>query len=77
MPVEMQEDAKSIILESFEKFMEEKEIADNIRRKMDKNHEASWNVIVGKAFGAHVVHQTSSYLFCSYDELSILLWKSG
>lgn len=39
----------------------------------------SWNVIVGKNFGSHVVHQTKSYLFASYgdDEIYILLWKSG
>ena len=39
----------------------------------------SWNVIVGKNFGSHVVHQTKSYIFASYgdDEIYILLWKSG
>mmetsp|Transcript_18729 Transcript_18729/g.21521 ORF Transcript_18729/g.21521 Transcript_18729/m.21521 type:complete len:91 (-) Transcript_18729:55-327(-) len=73
----IQEDAKQFIIDSFDKFMEEKDIANDIRKKMDKLHGESWNVIVGKAFGAHVVHQTNSYLFCSYDEISILLWKSG
>ncbi len=38
----------------------------------------SWNCVVGKNFGSHVIHQTEGYLFCSYrDEISILLWKSG
>ena len=38
----------------------------------------SWNCIVGKNFGSHVVHMTKSYLFCTYgEEISILLWKSG
>jgi hypothetical protein len=39
----------------------------------------SWNVIVGKNFGSHVVHQTKSYLFASYgdDEIYVLIWKSG
>ena len=38
----------------------------------------SWNCIVGKNFGSHVIHQTEGYLFCNYrDEISILLWKSG
>jgi hypothetical protein len=39
----------------------------------------SWNVIVGKNFGSHVVHQTKSYLFASYgdDEIYILVWKAG
>ena len=38
----------------------------------------SWNCIVGKNFGSHVIHQTEGYLFCSYrGEMNILLWKSG
>jgi hypothetical protein len=39
----------------------------------------SWNVIVGKNFGSHVVHQTKSYMFASFgeDDIYILLWKSG
>ena len=38
----------------------------------------SWNCIVGKNFGSHVIHQTGGYLFCNYrDEISILLWKSS
>ena len=45
--------------------------------------EESWNCIVGKNFGSHVIHQTQKYIFCSYgseknpDEIFILLWKSG
>ena len=45
--------------------------------------EESWNCIVGKNFGSHVIHQTLKYLFCSYgseknpDEIFVLLWKSG
>ena len=77
MEQEVQDSAKQTIIEAFDKFMEEKEIANSIRKKMDKSHEESWNCIVGKSFGAHVVHQTNSYLFCSYGELSVLLWKSG
>ena len=38
----------------------------------------SWNCVVGKNFGSHVIHQTEGYLFCNYrDEISILLWKSS
>mmetsp|Transcript_17926 Transcript_17926/g.20709 ORF Transcript_17926/g.20709 Transcript_17926/m.20709 type:complete len:88 (+) Transcript_17926:28-291(+) len=77
MEKEVEDSARDTIVDSFERFMEEKLIADNIRRTMDKAHGESWNCIVGKAFGAHVVHQTKSYLFCNYGELSILLWKSG
>ena len=38
----------------------------------------SWNVVVGKNFGSHIVHQSHSYLYASYhDEISILAWKAA
>ena len=77
MSTELQDKCKALITDAFDKHLNEKDIADDIRKKIQKEHEPSWNCIVGKHFGAHVVHQTNCYLFCSYGELSILLWKSG
>ena len=38
----------------------------------------SWNCIVGKNFGSHVVHQSRSYMFANLnDEISVLLWKAA
>ncbi|CDW82199.1 dynein light chain [Stylonychia lemnae] len=67
------------IFEAFENLREERFIANKIRDDFDKIFGPSWNVIVGKNFGSHVVHQTKSYLFASYgdDEIYILIWKSG
>ena len=49
-----------------------------LTRSFDRSLGESWNCIVGKNFGSHVIHQTEGYLFCSYrDEISILLWKSS
>lgn len=42
---------------------------------MDKNG-CGWNCIVGKNFGAHVIHQTKQYILLEFRELSILLWKA-
>ncbi len=71
--------AKKSIFEAFETLKEERLIANFIREEFDKQYGPSWNCIVGKNFGSHVVHQTKSYLFCSYgeEEMSVLLWKSG
>ncbi|TNV81003.1 hypothetical protein FGO68_gene13912 [Halteria grandinella] len=73
------ETAKKSINEAFENYREERFIANKIKEDFDKVYGPSWNVIVGKNFGSHVVHQTKSYLFASYgdDEIYILLWKSG
>ena len=78
------------INEAFENYREERYIANKIKEDMDKQYGKlnlnnalhlgpSWNVIVGKNFGSHVVHQTKSYLFASYgdDEIYILVWKAG
>eukprot|EP00347_Sterkiella_histriomuscorum_P015742 403355853 len=75
----MQDHARKSIFEAFENLREERFIANKIRDDFDKVFGPSWNVIVGKNFGSHVVHQTKSYLFASYgdDEIYILIWKSG
>ena len=46
-----------------------------LKMEMDKNG-SGWNCVVGKNFGAHVIHQTKKYIFLEFRELSILLWKA-
>lgn len=46
-----------------------------LKTEMDKNG-SGWNCVVGKNFGAHVIHQTKKYIFLEFRELSILLWKA-
>ena len=78
MEPEMLEHAQKVIVETIETEKEEKRIANRIRTEFDKNKDGSWNCIVGKNFGSHVIHQTKGYLFVTFnDEISILLWKSG
>ncbi len=43
---------------------------------MDKSGGPGWNCIVGKNFGAHVIHQAKKYVFLQMRELSVLLWKA-
>ena len=78
MTKDMQEAAEKQILECFENFSREDVIANEIKKHFDKHYNPSWNVIVGKNFGSHVVTMTKSYLFASFnnDEISILIWKS-
>ena len=78
MDKECEEAAKAQILEAFEENSSETVIAKNIKAYFDKQYDPSWNVIVGKNFGSHVINQTKCYMFATYcnDEMSILLWKS-
>ena len=78
MDDELREEAEKKILEAFELHTREDIIANEIKKHFDKMQSQSWNVIVGKNFGSHVITQTKSYLFASYndDQMSILMWKS-
>ena len=78
MDADMQAAAGEQILEAFENHTSESVIAKNIKAYFDKQYDPSWNVIVGKNFGSHVINQTKCYMFATYcnDEMSILLWKS-
>merc|ERR1712139_443485 len=80
MEAEILEFARAEILAVFEQFKEEKRIADELTKKLYNKYRGSWNCIVGKNFGSHVVHMTKAYLFATYGEeisgTSILLWKT-
>ena len=78
MEAEMQLFAKNKITEAFDTLTKESKIADFLTSAFFRQFTGSWNCIVGKNFGSHVVQMTQSYLFCTYNsEISILLWKSG
>lgn len=55
--------------------LHERAISRYVKAEMDKA-DLGWNCVVGKNFGAHVVHQSKKYAFFQARELSILLWKS-
>ena len=78
MSPEMKQAAEEQIKHAFDNFSKEDKIANEIRNYFDKQFQPSWNVIVGKHFGAHVINQTQCYLFATLndDEVSVLMWKS-
>lgn len=61
--------------ESLKDGKQERVLSRYLKNEMDKQG-VGWNCVVGKNFGAHVIHQTKKYMFMEYRELSILLWKS-
>ncbi|KRX07222.1 hypothetical protein PPERSA_00379 [Pseudocohnilembus persalinus] len=54
----------------------EREVANWIKEKLDKDHPYGWNCVVGRSFGSHIVHRTKNYVFFQVAELSILVWKA-
>jgi dynein light chain LC8-type len=61
--------------ESLKEHKQERVLSRYLKTEMDKNG-CGWNCIVGKNFGAHVIHQTKQYILLEFRELSILLWKA-
>ena len=55
---------------------QEKVLSRYLKSELDKSSGSGWNCIVGKNFGAHVIHQTKKYIFLQMRELSVLLWKA-
>mmetsp|Transcript_3551 Transcript_3551/g.8925 ORF Transcript_3551/g.8925 Transcript_3551/m.8925 type:complete len:80 (-) Transcript_3551:295-534(-) len=58
MAEEMQMDAIEISQEAIHHFVLEKDMANFIKKEFDKKYQPTWHVIIGKRYGAHVVHQT-------------------
>ena len=78
MEEEVQQETIKLIKATFEQYSREDQIANEIKKQMDKQFGQSWNVVVGKNFGSNIVTQTKSYLFASLfkDEISCLVWRS-
>ena len=55
---------------------QERVVSRYLKNEMDKSGGPGWNCIVGKNFGAHVIHQAKKYVFLQMRELSVLLWKA-
>lgn len=50
-------------------------MAKYLKTEMDKRGNG-WNCVIGRNFGAHVIHQTKKYVNFQVRELSVLLWKA-
>ena len=48
---------------AFENETNPKKITMSIKAKFDKTLGTGWNVVMGRTFGAHVVHKTNHYAF--------------
>ena len=78
MDEEMKTLAMQKVRDAFANCKDERKMADFLTNTFFRQYNGSWNCIVGKNYGSHVVHMSQSYIFCTYGEdISILLWKSG
>ena len=60
---EMKTDVESVVNQSLDKFVEEKDIAANIKAYFDKKYAPNWHCVVGKSFASYVTYSSKHYIF--------------
>lgn len=74
---DMHTDAVEIATKAIEAHVMEKDIALQIKREFDKKHGPTWQVIVGRHFGADVIHESKHFMYFYLGQLAVLLWKAS
>lgn len=52
------------------------EMAGKVKEWCDENCDRSWHVVLGRNFGAHVIHQANKFAFFYVGEVAVLLAKT-
>lgn len=76
MTKEMQDEVRAAVLAAFESESQERAIATFIKRELEKRYQGLWHCIVGKNFGSYVTHETKGYIYLTYGQMAVLLWKT-
>lgn len=76
MPKEMIKEVRELVILSFETYSKECTVATQIKKEMVKKYKGIWHCIVGKNFGSFVTHEVKGYIYLTWGEVSVLLWKS-
>merc|ERR1712203_925086 len=74
MSEEMQLECVDIATQPMEKFSIEKDVAAYIKKEMDKKHNPTWHVIVGRNFGSYVTHETKHFVYLYIGQMAVLLF---
>mmetsp|Transcript_105553 Transcript_105553/g.330754 ORF Transcript_105553/g.330754 Transcript_105553/m.330754 type:complete len:90 (+) Transcript_105553:84-353(+) len=70
-------EAIELAKQAMDKYNTEREIANFIKKELDKRHTPFWHVVVGKNFGSYVTHETKHFLYFYLGQLAILIFKAG
>ncbi|CAI5743789.1 unnamed protein product [Peronospora destructor] len=73
----MQQDAVDCACQALEMYNIEKDIAAFLKKEFDKKYNPTWHCIVGRNFGSYVTHETNHFIYFYFDQVAILLYKSG
>lgn len=62
---------------AMDRFNTEKDMANWIKKELDRQHTPFWHIIVGRNFGSYVTHETKHFVYFYVDELAVLCYKAG
>ena len=51
-------------------------MSEEIKKWLDENYGPRWHVVVGRNFGAHLVHQKHNYVFFYVGSIGVLVCKT-
>jgi dynein light chain LC8-type len=51
-------------------------MATALKQLFDKEHQPTWQSVIGKNFGSSITHETKYILFFQIDQTYVLLFKS-
>lgn len=76
MPKEMISEVHSLVIQAFETESEENAVATFIKHEVVKKYKGIWHCVVGKNYGSFVTHETKGYIYITWGQMSVLLWKT-
>ena len=73
---DMQDDAVKWTGNGFDSYSVEVEIASFIKKEFDKKYGPPWHCIVGRNFGSYVTNKIHHFMYMSYGDYCVLLFKA-
>lgn len=58
------------------KLVEQRAIAQFIKRELDSKYGTTWHVIVGRSFGSYVSHDDQNFVYFFIGDCGFLIWRT-
>ena len=75
MDREMEHEAKHVIYHAFIHRSNEQEIAEEVKKYMDKKFHGGWYAIVGRQFGLDVTHEEGTFLQAVKGPMQFIIYR--
>ncbi|TPP57514.1 Dynein light chain DLC [Fasciola gigantica] len=73
----MLEHAVETTRKAFDKYTQDSEVAQFIKKEFDSQYNPTWHCVVGKTYGSYISYELGNFLDFVYGEKAILLYKAG